>query len=146
MTLVELIVSMVIISVGLVGVLSALNQAVRNSADPLIHKQMLAIAEEMMDEVLQKPLVAPAGSAGSINNCTRSTADAVADYGAYTDQPVCDLDGTQLPSLAGYSVSVSVDGGASLNGINNVSKITVTVKHAGEPDIALVGYRTGWAL
>lgn len=54
-TLIELIVFMVIVSVGLAGILSVLNLTTRHSADPMVRKQMLAIAEGLMDEVAAQP-------------------------------------------------------------------------------------------
>lgn len=54
-TLIELIVFIVIVSVGLAGILSVLNLTTRHSADPMIRKQMLAIAEGLMDEVAAQP-------------------------------------------------------------------------------------------
>ncbi|MGB4767382.1 MAG: prepilin-type N-terminal cleavage/methylation domain-containing protein [Rugosibacter sp.] len=55
-TLIELIVFIVIVSVGLAGILSVLNLTTRHSADPMIRKQMLAIAEGLMDEVAAQPV------------------------------------------------------------------------------------------
>ena len=46
-TLVELIVAVVIISVALAGVLAAFNASVRGSADPMVSKQMTSIAEAL---------------------------------------------------------------------------------------------------
>ncbi len=54
-SLIELIVFMVIVSVALAGVLSVLNFTTRNSAEPLIRKQMLTIAEALLEEVQMKP-------------------------------------------------------------------------------------------
>lgn len=54
-TLIELLIFIVIVTVGLVGVLSVLNVTVRGSADPMIHKQMLAIAEGLIEEVSSMP-------------------------------------------------------------------------------------------
>ena len=48
---VELILFMVIIGVGLVAILSAMNVTTRSSADPLRRKQALMIAESLMEEV-----------------------------------------------------------------------------------------------
>ncbi len=50
-TLIELIVFIVIISVAVVGVLQALRLNTANSADPLRRKQALMIAESLMEEV-----------------------------------------------------------------------------------------------
>jgi MSHA pilin protein MshD len=54
-TLIELIMFIVIISVGLVGILGVMNLTTRASADPLIQKQALAIAEAYLEEVLAAP-------------------------------------------------------------------------------------------
>jgi MSHA pilin protein MshD len=54
-TLIELIVFIVIVGVALTGVLSVLNQATRHSADPIIRKQALAIAEALLEEVILQP-------------------------------------------------------------------------------------------
>ena len=48
---VELIIFMVIIGVGLAGVLNAMNLTTRTSADPLVSKQALMLAEGLMEEV-----------------------------------------------------------------------------------------------
>jgi MSHA pilin protein MshD len=53
-TLVELIVFIVIVSVGIVGLLSTMNSTIRNSADPMVRKQMVAIAESLLNEVEQQ--------------------------------------------------------------------------------------------
>lgn len=50
-TLIELIVFIVIISVAVVGVLMAMRLNTANSADPLRRKQALMIAESLMEEV-----------------------------------------------------------------------------------------------
>jgi MSHA pilin protein MshD len=53
-TLIELIVFIVIVSVGVVGLLSTMNSTIRNSADPMVRKQMVAIAESLLNEVEQQ--------------------------------------------------------------------------------------------
>ena len=141
-TLVEMIIAIVIIGVGLAGVLLAFNTTVKSSADPLIHKQMLAVGEEMLEEILLKPYV-PAP--GTISGCNRASADDVSDYAAYTDQPVCDIDGTAVTGLNGYTVSVAVDASASLGALaTGVKKVTVTVKRGSE-SLSLTGWRTDYA-
>ncbi|MFA6312356.1 MAG: type II secretion system protein, partial [Sterolibacterium sp.] len=54
LTLVELVMFIVIVSVALAGVLTVLNVTVKSSADPMIAKQMLAIAEALLEEVQAK--------------------------------------------------------------------------------------------
>jgi Tfp pilus assembly protein PilV len=55
LTLVELIVSIMVLAAGVAGVLLTLNVAVRGSADPLIQKQALAIAESLLEEIQLMP-------------------------------------------------------------------------------------------
>src|SRR5262245_2000641 len=54
-TLVELIVFMVIVGVALAGIFAAFNTMTRSSADPQVRKQVLAIAESLMEEVALMP-------------------------------------------------------------------------------------------
>jgi len=54
-TLIEQIVFIVIVSVGVVGLVSVMNASIRNSADPMLTKQLMAIAESVMSEVIHQP-------------------------------------------------------------------------------------------
>lgn len=155
-TLVEMIIAMVIIGVGLAGVLTAFQTAVRDSADPAIHKQMLAVAEEMMEEILLKPYAvsgaAPVnalvacGAAGS----ERDAFDDVADYDGYQTTGICDIDGGAVAGLENYNVSIAVatDAAAAADfpGLlaGAVRRVTVTVARGGEV-ITLTGWRTNYA-
>jgi len=55
LSLIELIVFMVIVSAAVVGVLGALGISTRSSADPMLNKQALAIAEAVLEEVQLMP-------------------------------------------------------------------------------------------
>jgi len=54
-SLIELVMFIVIVSVALAGILLVMNVTTRSSADPLIHKQALAIAESLLEEVELMP-------------------------------------------------------------------------------------------
>ena len=54
-TLIEQIVFIVIVSVGVVGLISVMNPMIRNSGDPMVTKQFVAIAESLLNEVLHQP-------------------------------------------------------------------------------------------
>ena len=140
-TLIEMVIAIVVIGVGLAGVLTVYNIAVKSSAYPLIRKQMLAVAEEMMEEILLKPY---APGSGTITGCNRAAADDVSDYAGY-NQAICDIDGTAVAGLSGYTVAVSVNSSASLATLaSGVKKITITVTHGGD-SLVLVGWRTDYA-
>jgi MSHA pilin protein MshD len=55
LSLVELIVFIIIVGVAVAGVLAALNVSTRASADPMIQKQALAVAEAVLEEVQLMP-------------------------------------------------------------------------------------------
>src|SRR5687767_10131092 len=54
-TLVELIVFIVIVGVAMAGLFAAFNTITAASADPQVRKQVLAIAESLMEEIQAKP-------------------------------------------------------------------------------------------
>ena len=140
-TLVEMIVAIVILGVGLAGVMLAFSTAARGSADPVVHQQMLAIAEEMMEEVRLRPFAPVANAAPAA--CARNTFNDVNDYNGYAAAALCDIDGNAIPSLAAYSVAVTVTAAVLPNGVA-ARRIVVTVSHGGDT-LTLTGYRTNWA-
>lgn len=77
-SLVELIMFIVIVSVALAGILLVMNQVTGHSADTLIRKQALAIAESLLEEVELMPFTfcdpndASAVSATSTAGCANS--------------------------------------------------------------------------
>lgn len=54
-TLIETIIFMIMVSVGVIGLVSVMNPLIRASADPMITKQMVAIAESLLNEILHQP-------------------------------------------------------------------------------------------
>lgn len=134
-TLVELILSMVIISIALVGILSVMNITVAHSADPMVRQQAIAIAESYMEEVgLQA--YDNGGTAGN-----RADFDEVADYDGLNDNPVKDQRGNAIPGLSQYSASISVSNQLTLTGGVHAKQITVNVSGPGVPRLSLVGYK-----
>ena len=55
LSLVELIMFIIIVSVGVAGILTVFNVTAQKSADPQVRKQMLAIAESLLEEVELTP-------------------------------------------------------------------------------------------
>lgn len=54
-SLIELIMFIIIVSIGVVALLAVFATTSRKSSDPVIQKQMLAIAESLLEEVQSKP-------------------------------------------------------------------------------------------
>lgn len=80
-SLVELIMFIVIVSVALAGILLVMDTVTRGSADPLIHKQSLAIAESLLEEVELMPF-----TYCDPDDPAAATADSAADCSAGMDQ------------------------------------------------------------
>lgn len=136
MTLIELIMAIVILAVGLAGVLIVYQRTAVSSADPLVRKQMLAVAEGMMAEILRMPFGGTSGK-GLAQGCARDTFSKLEDYDGYTSTGVCTVLGDQQPNLQDYSVSVTVlppTGPHPLAPIAaaDVLAVSVSVSHGGE--------------
>ncbi|MEY4750878.1 MAG: hypothetical protein RIQ60_3092 [Pseudomonadota bacterium] len=141
-TLIEMVLAIVVLGVGLAGVLLAFNAVTRGSGDAALRKQMLAIAEEMQEEIALKPYAPAPNSAPA--PCARDSYNDLSDYDGYASSgQICALDGTPLPALAGYSVAVSVSA-TTLAGVAAAKKIVVTVSH-GSDSLVLTGWRSDYA-
>lgn len=170
-SLVELLMFIVIISVAMVGIVHVLNLNASNSFDPLMRKQALAIAEGLLEEVQLAKFTFCDGNDGKVDTATSAADcavpevlgpeagnsrpfDNVNDYAgaSYT----VDVAGKNLPS--GYRATVSVINEAGLGPAGALTpaaaalRITVTVSYVYDtqpgkdpPTIELVGYRTRYA-
>lgn len=144
LTLVELIVSMVIISVALGGVLVVMNFTTRHSADPVIQHQAVAIAEAYMEEIALLPYSDPAGG---YTGLTRALYDDVASYDGLTNFGATDQNGVAIAGLESYAVTVSVGLPAQYGPTGETvlaRKITVRVQRGVDVDLTLTSYRTNY--
>jgi MSHA pilin protein MshD len=140
-TLLETIVAIVVISVGLAGVLSVFNVNVRNSADPVVRKQLMAVAEEMLEEVALRRY--SGATKESDAGCGRSTFDDVSDYHLWpTNRKVCNVEGVEIAALSGYTLDVTVTD-VTLEGVP-AKRIQVVVAR-GNDQFTLVTWRTEFA-
>ena len=149
-SLIELIMFIVIISVSLVGILLVMNKVTAHSADPLIRKQALAIAESMLEEIKLQNLsgVACVGTLGA--DAARSGVSAVCDYATYTtttgikefstNQKVVGLEGYNITGVA-VTATPSLGGTAITPGSG--VEITVTVADPMGETVKAIGYRVG---
>jgi MSHA pilin protein MshD len=127
--------------VGLTGILAAFQGVTRSSSDPVVHKQLIAVAQALMEEITLKPFAVAAHAAPA--GCARDTFNDVRDYNGYSSNGVCTVDGVAIAALAGIRVRASVAAG-TLGGVAGALKITVTVTQGGQ-SLTLVGWRTDYA-
>jgi MSHA pilin protein MshD len=110
LSLVELVVAIIIVSVGLVALLIPIVTATRHSGDPLVYKQMVALAEGLLEEIELKPF--NTGSFGGPFTCAnRPQFDRILpDYNGFTTggAGMCGADGLPIGLLARYNATVAV--------------------------------------
>ena len=153
-TLIEILVTLVVIGIAAVALMSLFANQVRGSADPMIQQQGITIAEAYLEEILLRAFDDPDDpeSGADEGEATRGEFDDVKDYRSLasvqaSNQPR-DQFGALIPGLTDYAVTVVVDGSgadASLNGIaaeTDALRIDVTVTHPAISPLTLSGFRT----
>lgn len=172
-TLVELVVLIAIIGIALAGVLGAYDYAAQDSADPVVRKQALAIAESLLEEIQQMPFTycdpddpavstasSPAACAtpeasgpepGETRYSTSTPFDNVNDYDGYNTAAevppgVKDITGTPIAGLGSYNAAVTVTA-APLPGVpaGEALLISVSVTAPANVTVKIDGYRARYA-
>lgn len=170
LSLIEVIVFIVIVSIAVVSILGVFAGTLRNSADPMIERQAQAIAESLLEEVLAMPFTycdpddanaataaSPAGCAAAAETMgpeageTRGNPvnpfDNVNDYNGYAMAGgITDITGSPIAGLVAYGASVAI-APLAFAGIPNtdVLLVTVTVTGPGNLNIRMDGIRTRYA-
>jgi len=149
-SLIELIMFIVIVSVALAGILLVMNVTTKGSADPLIHKQALAAAESLLEEIELQDFIDQNDGvttaclpASAVTATNRATDYHIVDcYNGFSMTGITDLNNNPI-GLANYNASVAVSGvalGTVLAG--SAVLITVTVTDPQTNTIEISGYRT----
>ena len=154
LTLIEQIVFIVIVSVGVIGLVSVMNPMVRFSAEPMRQKQLSAIAETMLAEILHQPFtwcdpddanasIATAATIGAgMTGCANGAADQNKGGGdltsptsqgaAYTETRYGTAAGTQFDNVADYGgfSSANIDDATQSNAMAGYA-VSVSITRAG---------------
>lgn len=171
-TLVELVTSIVIVSIAVFGLILAIIGVTSTSSDPLAERQGTAIAHSYLEEVLLAGFCDPnfllpgqdcksqctgsacgaaaCGGTGPLKEAARGLYDDVCDYDGLSDTGPEDRNGNPLPGLGAYTVTVNVqDSGVTLgspaisSNAGEVVRIDVRVSHAAlDSDIVLSTFKT----
>ncbi len=150
-SLIETILFIVIVSVALAGVLSVMNLTTQHSADPLIRKQAIVVAESLLEEIAQQNFSNPSGGfSGVASQLNRASFDDISDYNGFATSGIYAIDGSApIPELAKYNASVRVadttlgPAGAQIAG-GNAKLITVTITGPDNVPVVLSGYRSAY--
>jgi len=167
-SLIELVVAIVIVSIGVGAFLTAIVNITMHSADPMVRQQAHAIAQSYLEEVLLNSFCDPDLSTdcpvfcSAGNTCTTCTSfeglanrdqfDDVCDYGNINDQTgAIDQFGNPISGLENYNVNVTVDdNGGTLNGLDPVNReilrvdVNVTHDSVQEINVTLTGYKANF--
>jgi MSHA pilin protein MshD len=121
-SLVELVITMVVISVAVLGIANALSFAFAHQSDGLWQAKSVALAESYLEEIMARrfdeatplggvPACAPATvpcSAVGVDGEVRAEFDDVDDYHGIDDMPPVDVNGNPRLEYAGFRVQVNV--------------------------------------
>jgi MSHA pilin protein MshD len=144
-SLVELLVFMVLVGVAMAGLFAAFNTMTAASADPEVRKQMVAIAESLMEEVQLRPFACSGSCAGS------RPFDSVSAYNGLSMTGIADITNVPVAGLGAYNASITVTPSALGSGANTVAAaasllVRIDVSHPGSgASLTLEGYRTHYA-
>ena len=162
-----------IVGMSVGGVLLAYQVAARDSADPIVEKQALAIAESLLEEIQQMPFTycdpddPAAPTATSTASCATVEAigpeagesrysatlpfDNVNDYHGYdtaTETPsgMKDITGAAITGLGAYNAAVTV-APAALDTVPGGEALLISVTETGPANVSvkLDAYRTRYA-
>lgn len=141
MTLVEVVISIVVIAIAVGAVLGVLSSNVARSADALVVSQAISIAEAYLEEITLKPVGDPDGVDGEAARIDFDDAD---DYDALLDVGAHDQFGNPIAGLSAYTIAVAVTPSGALPGIAaaDALRIDVRVQFAPYVDYTLSGYKT----
>ena len=159
----EAVISIVIVSVAIVGILSVIFNTTQKGVNPVMELKACELGQAMLDEIMLKrwdedtPLggghidVSLANIGTESGETSREDFDDVDDYDGYSDgtssEPLKDEAGNTLTGFTGFSRSVSVSfekpvGAPSSIDVENYKKITVKVSLPTGEEISFVAYKT----
>lgn len=130
-SLIELIVAIVVLSLGLTGVLLAFNYAVRGSADPVLHKQALSIAEEKISECRMLEYTDAKNQCSGVKTDERANGDELKDIKVEIVSSGTEICRFEDPDFKDCKDAIDI-------------KVKATPKNSSNHSVVLHSYRTNW--
>lgn len=156
-TLVEAVMSLIIVSVMFVAALSTVGASRLSQHKFSLGSRGQLLAESLMTEILRQDYQDPDGHSAfgceiGESSSTRADFDDVDDYHGWSSSPPVNKDGIIVSGLTGWTRSVTVEWVEPLDVTQvretetNVKRITVTVSYDGITLVSLVGIRSSYGL
>ncbi len=163
-TLVELVVTIAVMAIALLGVAYSLQFSAQHAADPLWQTKTVALVQAYSDEIFTKRYdeLTPVGGVPACNPCTLAAKlgaddaevrdggvnsfDDVDDYHGLDEQPR-DAQGALRPAYAGYRMMVTVTYAGAALGLardESAKQITLTVTPPGQQPLPFSVYRSNF--
>lgn len=146
MTLVEIVVAIVIIAISITGTLMLVDTTTRRSADPMLERQAISIAESYLEEALQKSYLDPSdGTLCPTPEGARALYDNVCDFNNLDETGARDQNGNAVTGLDAYRVQMRIDPSATLgtlSGAGDLLRVDIVVTDPTGRPLRLSGYRT----
>ncbi len=150
-TLVELVISIVILGIALVAIVSVISSSVGRSSDVLLLDRSIQLAQAYMDEILGKRFdeSTPIGGFPPVTTCNINTEesdrddyDDVDDYHGLNESPSSQTTAA-FANYVGYSVTVSVVCAGVEIGVDDAmaKRVTLTVTPVDGPAMTFAAYK-----
>lgn len=147
MTLIELVVAIVVVSISLSGTMMLVDTTTRRSADPMLERQAISIAEAYLEEILQQNYLDPdTATLCGAAEASRPLYDNICDYDGLDEVGARDQSGNPVTGLDGFRIEIDVDQTATLGGLAgsaDVIRIDAVVTDPTNRAVRVSGYRTG---
>ena len=141
LSFIEMLIFIVVVSIAMVSILSIFNVTVKGSVDPMINKQATAVAEAMLEEILNKDFFEGVCPTADVVEKDRGAFDDVCDYHGFNQTEITTINNKSILALASYTLSVDV-AAASLGS----SDVAVLMADAKLVTVAVIGNRNSITL
>lgn len=149
-TLLEVLITIVVLSIAATAIMGVFINLGKSSADPMIQQQATSIAEAYMEEILSKSFADPVlpETGGPEAGEVRSTYNDIQDYDGLTDAGARNQNNQLIAGLSAYTVVITVTGRA-LTGSASVPatdsmRIDISVSHPAISTLTVSGFRTNY--
>lgn len=162
-SLIELIMFIIIVGAGIAGILTVMSTVTKNSADPMVRKQAIMIAESLLEEIELQPFTYCDPDDANLETATQATVgvgetfcqtnaqvlgpspaaetrtgaprfDNVGDYHRPLMTSVVDINGNPIAGLAAYQAGVTMTQSGTAFGFPAGDVLKINVRVTGPAD------------